>query len=66
MAYFGRTPKKPQTTPGSGSGFVQQEGEKRLERAVRRLTDSERPERPGRASKAVRAVRGARGGRSAR
>ena len=66
MAYFGRKDKKPQSTPGAGSGFAQERREIRVERAVRGLIDNERPSRPARMSKAVRAARSGRSGRSAR
>jgi hypothetical protein len=66
MAYFGRKDKKPQSTPGSGSGFAQERREVRVERAVGALLSQSRPGRPARMSKAVRASRAGRSGRSAR
>lgn len=60
MAYFGRRPEKPGSTPGAGSGFAEQK-EQTHRRAVRgrlerRLKDGRR-ERAGRNLRTARAAR---------
>lgn len=60
MAYFGRKPEKPGSTPGAGSGFAEQEEMTRRRgvrgRIERRLKDGRR-ERAGRNLRAARAAR---------
>lgn len=67
MAYFGRTPKKPGSKPGSQSGTTRADrAVLRLARDIRQEIDRERQGRPVRAGRAVRNVRAARSGRSSR
>lgn len=56
MAYFGRTPKKPGSVPGSQSGGAEV---RRIERAagVVRQVERGRQQRPSRASRTMRAGR---------
>lgn len=68
MAYFGRKPKKPGSTPGAGSGSEFQAtlaGAKRVARAVRRFNRG-REERPEASARALRMARTNRAEREAR
>ena len=65
MAYFGRTPKKPGSVPGSQSGNQELRGVNRRARLVRQLLQG-RQERSGRINRSVRNVRANRSGRTGR
>lgn len=62
MAYFGRTPKKPQSLPGSASGRREQEVTARLTGIVRQVARG-RQERQQRVIRSIRVTRNERKGR---
>jgi len=63
MAYFGRKPRKPGSTPGAGSGQTEQDRQAHrravVQRLQRRLSDG-RPDRAGRQGRNIRNARSAR------
>ncbi len=62
MAYFGRTPKKPQSLPGAASGRREQEATATV-RGVVQVALRGRQERQQRAIRSIRMTRNERKGR---
>jgi len=61
MAYFGRKPRKPGSTPGAGSGEGEPQTNRRaISRRINRELAAGRPDRAGRQGRNVRNARSAR------